>query len=198
VRETGTLNFFVSENGDTQRFASKGDERNVECPRFHGYPIPALARGGFVDPKASEADLAAEAAGAFKALVDALAALQRDGLVRGDDPEQMARFVWAVVHGVAMLGIDGRLREAGGVEELMRYALQRLQTGVRRDTHLVARHAPEHGTHRVRRSDSRQRLQLIEIPSRLDLSMVVTASGSVLRCARNSRIPAPGHTPETL
>ena len=90
--------------------------------------------GGFVDPKASEPDLAAEAAGAFQALVDALAALQRDRLVRGDDPEQMARFVWAVVHGIAMLGIDGRLREAGGVEDLMRYALERLQTGVRRDT----------------------------------------------------------------
>ena len=90
--------------------------------------------GGFVDTKASEPDLAAEAAGAFQALVDALAVLQRDGLVRRDATEQMARFVWAVVHGVAMLGIDGRLREAGGVEELMRYALERLQTGVRRDT----------------------------------------------------------------
>ena len=38
--------------------------------------------GGFVDPKASEPDLAAEAAGTFQALVDALAALKRDRLVR--------------------------------------------------------------------------------------------------------------------
>jgi hypothetical protein len=29
-----------------------------------------------------------------------------------------------------MLGIDGQLREAGGVEELMRYALERLRTGI--------------------------------------------------------------------
>ncbi len=43
---------------------------------------------------------------------------------------QMARFVWAVVHGVAMLGIDGQLPEPGGVEELMRYALERLHTGI--------------------------------------------------------------------
>jgi hypothetical protein len=42
----------------------------------------------------------------------------------------MARFVWAVVHGVAMLGIDGQLREAGAVEELMQYAIERLRTGI--------------------------------------------------------------------
>ena len=42
----------------------------------------------------------------------------------------MARFVWAVVHGVAMLGIDGQLREPGGVEELTAYALERLRTGI--------------------------------------------------------------------
>lgn len=86
--------------------------------------------GGFVDPKAGEPELAAEADGAFQALVDALAVLQRDAVVRGDDTVLMARFVWAVVHGVAMLGVDGQLREPGGVEELMRYALERLRTGI--------------------------------------------------------------------
>jgi AcrR family transcriptional regulator len=86
--------------------------------------------GGFVDPKACEPELAAEAAGAFQALVDALAALQRDAVVHDDDTVRMARFVWAVVHGVAMLGIDGQLREPGAVEELMRYALERLGTGI--------------------------------------------------------------------
>ena len=75
-----------------------------------------------------------EAAGAFQALVDALAALQRDGLVRDDDTVTMARFVWAVVHGVAMLGIDGQLREPKAVEELMRYALERLRSGIEADT----------------------------------------------------------------
>lgn len=90
--------------------------------------------GGFVDPEASEAGLAAEAAGAFQALVEALSALQRDAVVRGDDTVRMARFVWAVVHGVAMLGIDGRLREPGAVEELMRYALERLATGIDAET----------------------------------------------------------------
>ena len=58
--------------------------------------------GGFVDAKSSEPELATEAAGAFQALVDALASLQRDGIVRGDETGKMATFVWAVVHGVAM------------------------------------------------------------------------------------------------
>jgi AcrR family transcriptional regulator len=86
--------------------------------------------GGFVDPDACAPELAVEAAGAFQALVDALAALQRDGIVRGDDTIRMARFVWAVVHGVAMLGIDGQLREPGAVEELTEYALARLHSGI--------------------------------------------------------------------
>jgi AcrR family transcriptional regulator len=90
--------------------------------------------GGFVDPQAREPELAAEAGGAFQALVDALGALQHDAVVRGDDTVLMARFVWAVVHGVAMLGIDGQLREPGGVEELMRYALERLRSGIQANT----------------------------------------------------------------
>jgi AcrR family transcriptional regulator len=86
--------------------------------------------GGFIDPKGCEPELVAEAAGAFQALVDPLAALQRDGIMRAEDTLKMARFVWAVVHGVAMLGIDGQLREPGGVEGLMQYALERLRTGI--------------------------------------------------------------------
>lgn len=86
--------------------------------------------GGFVDRETREPELATEAAGAFRALVDALAALQRDAVVRGDDTVLVARFVWAVVHGVAMLGINGQLPEPGDVEQLMRYALERLLTGI--------------------------------------------------------------------
>jgi hypothetical protein len=87
--------------------------------------------GGFVDPEEDrDPELAAEAGGAFQALVDALAALQHDVVVRGDDTLLMARFVWSVVHGVAMLSIDGQLREPGSIEELMRYALERLGTGI--------------------------------------------------------------------
>jgi AcrR family transcriptional regulator len=84
----------------------------------------------FVDPEPQEAELAAEAGGAFQALVDAVVALQREGIVRDDDPMLVARFVWSVVHGVATLAIDGQLPEPGGVEELTQYALERLGTGI--------------------------------------------------------------------
>jgi hypothetical protein len=86
--------------------------------------------GGFVDHQPQDHELAAEAEGALQALVDALAALQHDAVVRGDDTVLMARHVWALVHGIAMLGIDGQLHEPGAVEELMRYAFERLRTGI--------------------------------------------------------------------
>lgn len=103
--------------------------------------------GGFVDPKACDPELAAEAAGAFQALVDALAVLQRDAIMRAEGTVQMARFVWAVVHGVAMLGIDGQLSEPGAVEALMRYALERLRTGIEAADTTTGRRVNSH-THR--------------------------------------------------
>jgi AcrR family transcriptional regulator len=90
--------------------------------------------GSFVGTDDQEPELAVEAGGAFQALVDALAALQQDGLVRGDDIVLMARFVWSVVHGVAMLVIDGQLCEPDEVEQLTRYALERLRAGIEAGT----------------------------------------------------------------
>ncbi|HEX2166675.1 MAG TPA: TetR-like C-terminal domain-containing protein, partial [Longimicrobiales bacterium] len=75
-------------------------------------------------------ELETEAGGAFQALVDAVTALQRDGILRDDEPVVTARFVWAVVHGVAMLAIDGQLHEEGAVDELMRFALERIASGL--------------------------------------------------------------------
>ncbi|HET7552554.1 MAG TPA: TetR/AcrR family transcriptional regulator [Gemmatimonadaceae bacterium] len=89
--------------------------------------------GGFVDEESRDPELATEAMAAFRALVDALATLQRDSLLRGDDTILMARYVWALVHGMAMLGIDGHLREPGAVEQLLHYAVARLQTGIAED-----------------------------------------------------------------
>ena len=84
----------------------------------------------FVDPEPQELELATEAKGAFQALVDSVASLQRDGFLRADDTILMARYVWSVVHGVAMLAIDGQLPERGSIEELLRYALERLRDGI--------------------------------------------------------------------
>ena len=87
--------------------------------------------GRFVESCAREPELVEEAEAAFQALVDALVDQQRDGLVRGDDPVAMARFVWSVTHGLAMLVIDGQLRdgEAAGLA-LNRYASERLRAAI--------------------------------------------------------------------
>jgi AcrR family transcriptional regulator len=87
--------------------------------------------GGFVPTHATDPELMAEASGAFKALVDALVALQQGGLVRQDDPLQLARFIWAIVHGIARLAIDGQLHGPDAdTEGLTRFAIDRVRTGI--------------------------------------------------------------------
>src|SRR6185436_4320310 len=63
--------------------------------------------GRFLESCVRDPELVQEAEGAFQALVEALVAQQREGLARRDDPVMLARFVWSVVHGIAMLTIDG-------------------------------------------------------------------------------------------
>jgi AcrR family transcriptional regulator len=99
----------------------------VENPSYY-----RVMFGGFVHDHEQDAELATEGEGAFRALVDALGALQRAGVVRGDDLVLAARYVWAVVHGVAMLAIDGQIPEPGAVDALLSYALDRLGTSVAR------------------------------------------------------------------
>jgi AcrR family transcriptional regulator len=87
--------------------------------------------GGFVSTHEADAELLAEASGAFKALVDALVTLQQGGLIVQDDPLQLARFVWAIVHGIARLAIDGQLHcSHAETDALTRFALNRLRTGI--------------------------------------------------------------------
>ena len=83
----------------------------------------------FVDREPHDPELATEAFGAFQALVDSVVVLQRDGFLRNDDTVLVARYIWSVVHGVAMLAIDGQLPEQD-VEELTRYALERMRIGI--------------------------------------------------------------------
>ena len=67
----------------------------------------------------------------FQVRVDALVDQQKASLIRHDDPLLMARFVWAVVHGVVMLAIDGQLQpEDGKAEALNRYGIERLRTAI--------------------------------------------------------------------
>jgi AcrR family transcriptional regulator len=90
--------------------------------------------GGFVDASACDATLLEEASGAFQALVDALVEQQHHGLVRADDPQQLARFIWAAVHGVAMLAIDGQLQQQHATAaDLSDYAIERLRAAIAPD-----------------------------------------------------------------
>jgi hypothetical protein len=47
---------------------------------------------------------------------------------------QMARFVWAVVHGTAMLVIDGQVPEAAQREALEQYSVERIYASIRQET----------------------------------------------------------------
>lgn len=67
---------------------------------------------------------------AFGTLVDALQAQQRAGLIRPDPPEQLALYVWAVVHGVAMLALDGALKTPADLDALTTLTIERLGTGI--------------------------------------------------------------------
>ena len=87
--------------------------------------------GRFIESCSKDAEFVQEAAAAFEVLVDALVEQQQAGLVRRDDPIVLARFIWAIVHGIAMLVIDGQLRgsdERG--EGLTQYAIERIRDAI--------------------------------------------------------------------
>ena len=84
--------------------------------------------GGLLESGREDCELTEKAGAAFQVLVDAVIAQQEAGLVRLDDPRALSRYIWATVHGIAMLGIDGLLRpEDGGAEALIRFANERLR-----------------------------------------------------------------------
>ncbi len=88
--------------------------------------------GGFIESCEKDAEFIEEAKAAFQVLVDSLVEQQRAGLVRNDDPLLLARMIWSLVHGIAMLVIDGQLRgqdERG--EALNRYAIERIRDAIR-------------------------------------------------------------------
>jgi AcrR family transcriptional regulator len=85
--------------------------------------------GGFVNDETASAPPPLEF-DAFQVLLDAIVDQQAAGLVRGDNPRQLAHYIWAVVHGIAMLALDGLIRSPREANELMRFANLRLRTGV--------------------------------------------------------------------
>ena len=86
--------------------------------------------GGFVDELVRNPGLAEEGAAAFQVLVDAIVSLQQQQAVKADNPLQLAQYIWATVHGIAMLAIDGQLKQP--VETVVAFMNERLWTGIRR------------------------------------------------------------------
>ena len=65
--------------------------------------------GSFLERCQDEPDLMADATAAFEALVAMIVDLQQAGRIRTHDPLLLSRFVWASVHGIALLAINGQL-----------------------------------------------------------------------------------------
>lgn len=84
--------------------------------------------GGHVRKAASGSDLGKEGAGALQVLVDAIVAQQKEGRVRRDSPLALAQYIWANVHGIAMLAIDGQLKQP--IEDVIEFANERMRTGI--------------------------------------------------------------------
>jgi len=87
--------------------------------------------GGFIESCAKDAGFIQEAQAAFQVLVDSLVEQQRAGVVRHDNPLLLARFIWSVVHGIAMLIIDGQLTGADDPGEAVnQYAMRRIRDAI--------------------------------------------------------------------
>jgi AcrR family transcriptional regulator len=100
----------------------------IDQPSHYRVMFAAPLDTGTCDP-----DLAVEGSAAFQTLVDALTWQQREGIVRDDDPLQLANYVWAIVHGISMLALDGRLRSTGdALEALVAFAVDRIRSGIAR------------------------------------------------------------------
>ena len=85
--------------------------------------------GGFIGKADCDPELRLESRAAFQVLLDSIVEQQQAGLIRRDDPELLARYVWATVHGVAMLALDGQLPPAQA-DALAALTVERLRTGV--------------------------------------------------------------------
>jgi len=90
--------------------------------------------GDFRSLCAKDPELETDAAASFQVLVQALISLQESGDITPDEPVRLAHYVWAIVHGIAMLAIDGQLgpdpSASAQVSALMDFALLRMRTGI--------------------------------------------------------------------
>ncbi len=86
--------------------------------------------GGLADKHETTGDGMDESADAFQALVDGIVAEQAAGRMRREDPQALALYIWATVHGVAMLALDGLLPAPMTSDALALLAIERLHAGI--------------------------------------------------------------------
>jgi AcrR family transcriptional regulator len=112
------------------------DQMGVAYVRFaiaHPWHYRVMFGGGF-ELNTTDEELLKAGSAAFAALVDALVEQQAEGSVFPDDPQAQANFVWAAVHGLAMLAIDGNLEHQGAdVSALVAYSMGRIRSGIGRE-----------------------------------------------------------------
>ncbi len=84
--------------------------------------------GGFVKGVPPDSDLVREGTAAFQVLVDAIVALQEKDVLRRDHPLELAQYIWATVHGISMLAIDGQLKQP--IDKVVAFALERMRTSI--------------------------------------------------------------------
>jgi AcrR family transcriptional regulator len=90
--------------------------------------------GPWHDQKSIPEALKASSTTSFQTLLDAIQACQAAGLARGDDPMAMALAAWSMVHGFAMLAIDGLVHARAfhlAVPAMMESVLENLYFGFR-------------------------------------------------------------------
>ncbi len=126
-----TLRLRTQEAWDTHAGGQPGLQAMGEAYVTFAVAHPSHYRvmfGGYVRDSGPDSDLTREGAGAFQVLVNAIVSQQKQGLVRPDNPLALAQYVWATVHGIALLAIDGQLKQAA--EDVIRFANERMRSGI--------------------------------------------------------------------
>lgn len=99
------------------------------CATYTSYALkhPARYRIMFgahgANPEKADAAMVAVAKQTYLPFADAIARGQVAGIFRGGNPEPMARALWALLHGLALLAIGGHLEEEGGTLESLSDAM---------------------------------------------------------------------------
>jgi AcrR family transcriptional regulator len=86
--------------------------------------------GGPAEQRGADLPKTDESTAAFQVLVDGIVAEQAAGRMRAGEPLPLALYIWAAVHGVAMLALDGLLPPSMTAEALALVAIEHLHAGV--------------------------------------------------------------------